>query len=63
MVGIQIKSLNLALGRAGNFNKIFAPNHICTDFLQFARKGNVALDAVRADAGYADGCTRNQTCA
>ena len=58
MVGIQIKSLNLALGRDGKFLQNFAPNDICADFFPFTRKGNVALNAVCADTGYADDRTR-----
>ena len=60
VVGIQIKRAHRLPSPARHFDKIIAPNHVCTDFFQFVRKGHIALNTVAADAGYADGRTREQ---
>ena len=55
MVRIQIKGLDGTFFRTRDFDEVFAPNHVRTDFFQLAGKGDIALYAVCADTGNADG--------
>ena len=61
MVCIQIKGLDGAFFRTRDFDEVFAPNHVRPDFFQLAGKGDIALYAVCADPGNADGRGGNQT--